>query len=105
MTPLADLFLTQGTALLNEDKADLNGTPGVRAAIAVEQDAWTSLARIATAASPCTPDDVQRAHEQIETIKRAIEVQSTLIELAIPKHDESRPLQALYDQYQQRYGA
>jgi hypothetical protein len=105
MAPLAELLLTQGPALLGEDKADLNGTPGVRAAITVEEEAWTALARIAANAPACTPDDLHRAHEQIEAIKRAIEVQSTFIELAIPTHDDSRSLQALYDQYQQRYGA
>jgi hypothetical protein len=95
-------LLEKGLALLSEDKADLNGTPGVRAAIVVETESWEVLRRLSL--RPCTSDELRRVHEQIETIKRTIEVQGTLIELAVPAEatNATPSLQVLWDEYQQR---
>ena len=86
--------------LLQDDECDLNGTPGVRTAITVEREAWERLQQGIN--DQLRDSQVQQARACLDTIKRVIEVQATLIDLAIP--DQARPLQALWDEYQQRYG-
>ena len=101
LTSLAAHFIHNAVALLKEDECDLNGTPGVRTAINVERDAWQALQRLTI--GPLKSEERVHARERIETIKRSIDVQATLIDLAIPA--PSRPLQDLYSEYQQRYGS
>ena len=103
LTAMAPQFLKTGSALLAEDQCDLNGTPGMRAAITVEQEAWQGLQRALIGAPAVSADEARRAREHLETIKRVIDVEATLIELAIPAATPA-PLQVLYDEYQQRYG-
>ena len=86
-------------ALQQEDNCDLNGTPGVRTAITVEREAWERVQR--TVIGDVSPEESQQVRRYLETIKRVIEVQATLIDLAIP---DAQPLQALWDEYQQRHG-
>jgi len=78
-------------------KPFLNGTPGVRSALAVERRAREQLEQAVS-----TGDAGRQAMHFVETIKRAIEVQATLIDLAIP--ETRHPLQDLYEEYQQRFG-
>ena len=88
-------------SLLHEDECDLNGTPGVRAAIDVEKTGWEALQRISI--PPTTSEDSRRALGYIETIKRAVEVEATLMDLAIPVKNGDQPLRALLDEYELRY--
>src|SRR5437879_3903957 len=83
LAPMAEQFLRAALNLLHEDECDLNGTPGVRAAIDVERTGWEALQRIRI--PPTTADESRRAIGYIETIKRAVEVQATLMDLAIPE--------------------
>ena len=100
LTTVARQLVDRALQLLHEDTCDLNGTPGVRTAIGVERTAWERLQPITAGA--LSTEECRQAETLLETIKRVIAVQATLIELAIP--DQSCPLQDLYDEYQQRYG-
>ena len=98
---MAEQFVRTALNLLHEDECDLDGTPGVHAAIDVEKTGWEALQRISI--PPANSEDSRRAGGYIETIKRAVEVQETLMDLAIPATRGDHPLHALLDEYEQRY--
>jgi hypothetical protein len=101
LASMAAQFLETAMHLLHEDECDLNGTPGVRAAISVEKTGWEALQHVGV--PPICGDELRRASGYIETIKRAIEVQATLMDLAIPTTAGEHPFRALLDEYSQRY--
>jgi hypothetical protein len=100
----AEHLVQKGMTLLKEDQCDLNGTAGIREASSLEKEAWEALERVIPHTSTISNYEALRAREHIETIKRLVDLQATLIELAIPISPKAAPLQVLWEQYQHRHG-